>query len=67
MSDKEYFVNVNMTIKLNNLSSMKYIRESIMNGMEFEGTEGIIYYEMDVEEEQPNMNDLMAAREDDDC
>ena len=65
MSDKEFFVNVNMTIKLNSISSMKYIRESIVNGMEFEGTEGIIYYEMDVEEEQPNMNDLMSR--DDDC
>ena len=65
MSDKEFFVNVNMTIKLNSITSMKYIRESIVNGMEFEGTEGIIYYEMDVEEEQPNMNDLMSR--DDDC
>ena len=61
---KEFFVNVNMTIKLNSISSMKYIRQAINDGMEFEGTEGIIYYEMDVEEEQPNMNDLMAARDD---
>ena len=56
-----------MTIKLNSISSMKYIREAIENGMEFEENEGIIYYDMEVEEEQPNMNDLMAAREDDDC
>ena len=62
---KEFFVNVNMTIKLNSISSMKYIRQAINDGMEFEGTEGIIYYEMDVEEEQPNMNDLMASRDDD--
>ena len=61
---KEFFVNVNMTIKLNSISSMKYIRQAINDGMEFEGTEGIIYYDMDVEEEQPNMNDLMAARDD---
>ena len=65
VEQKEFFVNVNMTIKLNSISSMKYIRQAINDGMEFEGTEGIIYYDMDVEEEQPNMNDLRAARDDD--
>lgn len=64
MEEQEYFVNINMTIKLNSISSMKYIRQAINDGMEFEGTEGIIYYDMEVEEEQPNMNDLRAARDD---
>ena len=64
MEEQEYFVNINMTIKLNSISSMKYIRQAINDGMEFEGTEGIIYYDMEVEEEQPNMNDLRAARVD---
>ena len=64
MEEQEYFVNINMTIKLNSISSMKYIRQAINDGMEFEGTEGSIYYDMEVEEEQPNMNDLRAARDD---
>ena len=65
MENEEYFVNINMTVKVNNLSSIKFIREAINDGMEFEDSEGIIYYDMEVEEEQPNMNDLMAARDDD--
>ena len=65
MADKEYFVNINMTVKLNDPSSVKFIREAIEDGMAFEGTEGIIYFDSEIEEEQPNMNDLMAAREDD--
>ena len=64
MADKEYFVNINMTVKLNNLSSIRYIREAIKDGMEFEDSEGIIYFDSEVEEEQPNMNDLMAHHDD---
>ena len=71
MSKKEFFVNVNMTIKLNSISSMKYIREAIENGMEFEDSEGIIYYDMEVEESNnvpnlmyPSWHHLNASRED---
>ena len=64
MEEQEYFVNINMTVKLNNLSSVRFIREAIEDGMEFEGTEGIIYFDSEIEEEQPNMNDLRAARDD---
>jgi hypothetical protein len=32
--------------------------------MEFEENEGIIYFDSEVEEEQPNMNDLMAHLDD---
>jgi len=64
MENEEYFVNINMTVKVNNLSSIKFIRQAIEDGMEFEGTEGIIYFDSEVEEEQPNMNDLMASRDD---
>ena len=62
--EKEYFVNINMTVKVNNLSSIRFIRQSIEDGMEFEANEGIIYFDSEVEEEQPNMNDLMASRDD---
>ena len=62
--DQEYFVNINMTVKVNNPSSIKFIRQSIEDGMEFEENEGIIYFDSEVEEEQPNMNDLMASRDD---
>lgn len=64
MANQEYFVNINMTIKVNNLSSIKFIQQSINDGMEFEENEGIIYFDSEVEEEQPNMNDLMAHRDD---
>ena len=64
MENEEYFLNINMTVKVNNLSSIKFIRQAIEDGMEFEGTEGIIYFDSEVEEEQPNMNDLMASRDD---
>ena len=64
MEEQEYFVNINMTVKLNNLSSVRFIRVAIEDGMEFEGTEGIIYFDSEIEEEQPNMNDLRAARDD---
>ena len=64
MENEEYFVNINMTVKVNNLSSIKFIRQAIEDGMEFEGTEGIIYFDSEIEEEQPNMNDLMASRDD---
>ena len=64
MENEEYFVNINMTVKVNNLSSIRFIRQAIEDGMEFEGTEGIIYFDSEVEEEQPNMNDLMASRDD---
>ena len=64
MENEEYFVNINMTVKVNNLSSIKFIRQAIEDGMEFEGTEGIIYFDSEVEEEQPNMNDLMTSRDD---
>jgi len=61
---QQYFVNISMTVKVNNLSSIRFIREAIEDGMEFEGTEGIIYFDSEIEEEQPNMNDLMAHRDD---
>ena len=61
---KEYFVNINMTVKVNNLSTIRSIREAIEDGVEFEGTEGIIYFDSEVEEEQPDMIDLMASRDD---
>ena len=64
MENQEYFVNINMTVKVNNLSSIRFIREAIEDGMEFEGTEGIVYFDSEIEEEQPNMNDLMASRDD---
>lgn len=64
MENEEYFVNINMTVKVNNLSSIRFIRQAIEDGMEFEGTEGIIYFDSEIEEEQPNMNDLMASRDD---
>ena len=62
--EKEYFVNINMTVKVNNLSSIRFIRQSIEDGMEFEANEGIIYFDSEVEEEQPDMIDLMASRDD---
>ena len=62
--EKEYFVNINMTVKVNNLSTIRSIREAIEDGVEFEGTEGIIYFDSEVEEEQPDMIDLMASRDD---
>ena len=62
--EKEYFVNINMTVKVNNLSTIRSIREAIEDGVEFEGTEGIIYFDSEVEEEQPDMIDLMASRND---
>jgi hypothetical protein len=46
-----FLVNVNMTIKLNNISSMKYIRQAINDGMEFESNEGIVHYDMNIEED----------------
>ena len=64
MENEEYFVNINMTVKVNNLSSIKFIRQAIEDGMEFEGTEGSIYFASEVEEAQPNMHALMASRDD---
>lgn len=63
MENQEYYVNINMTVKVNNLSSIRFIREAIQEGMEFEANEGIIYFDSEVEE-QPNMNDLNAHRDD---
>ena len=62
----EYFVNINMTVKVNNLSSIRFIREAIEDGMEFEGNEGIIYFESEVadSDDTPNLNDLHASRDD---
>ena len=62
--ENEYFVNINMTVKVTNLSAIRSIREAIEDGVEFEGTEGIIYFDSEVEEEQPDMIDLMASRDD---
>ena len=62
--ENEYFVNINMTVKVNNLSAIRSIREAIEDGVEFKETEGIIYFDSEIEEEQPNMNDLMASRDD---
>ena len=50
--NQEYYVNINMTVKLNNLSSIRFIRESIEDGMEFEGSEGIVYFESEIEKEE---------------
>ena len=64
MAEREYFVNINMTVKTRDLSLVRTIREAIEDGVEFEGTDGIIYFDSEIEEEQPNMNDLMAHRDD---
>tara|TARA_B100001989_G_C24459075_1_gene423162 strand:+ start:481 stop:678 length:198 start_codon:yes stop_codon:yes gene_type:complete len=64
MDKQEYFVDINMTVKLKDLSLIRAIREAIEDNVEFDGTDGIIYFDSEVEEEQPNMNDLMAHRED---
>jgi hypothetical protein len=50
MENEEYFVNINMTVKVKNLSSIRFIREAIEDGMEFEASEGIIYFDSEVEE-----------------
>lgn len=50
MEEQEYFVNINMTVKLNNLSSIRFIREAIEDGMEFKGTEGIVYFDAKIED-----------------
>tara|TARA_Y100001958_G_scaffold150615_1_gene134604 strand:- start:520 stop:714 length:195 start_codon:yes stop_codon:yes gene_type:complete len=62
--ENEYFVNINMTVKVNNLSAIRSIREAIEDGVEFKESEGIIYFDSEVEEEQPDMIDLMASRDD---
>ena len=62
--ENEYFVNINMTVKVNNLSAIRSIREAIEDGVEFKESEGIIYFDSEVEEEQPDMIDLMAYRDD---
>ena len=64
MAEQEYFVNINMTVKTRDLSLVRTIREAIEDNVEFDGTDGIIYFDSEVEEEQPNMNDLMAHRDD---
>jgi len=64
MENEDYqFVNVTMTLMLKP-GSLKYLLPSIEEGMQFEGNEGIVYFESEIEEEQPNMNDLMASRDD---
>ena len=62
--ENEYFVNINMTVKVTNLSAIRSIREAIEDGVEFKESEGIIYFDSEVEEEQPDMIDLMASRDD---
>jgi len=56
MSQEAVFVNVNMTIKLNDASSIKYLQEAIEFGMEFDDSEGIVYFDTEVQEEQQNTN-----------
>ena len=62
MENEYQFVNVTMTLMLKP-GSLKYLLPSIEEGMQFEGNEGIVYFESEIEEEQPNMNDLSARRE----
>ncbi len=66
MSDREYFVNINMTVKTKNLSLIRAIREAIEDNVKFEGTDGIVYFESEVEDsdDTPNLNDLRASRDD---
>ena len=52
MENEEYFVNINMTVKVKNLSSIRFIREAIEDGMEFEDSEGIIYFESEIESDE---------------
>lgn len=51
MDNKEYFVNINMTVKVNDLSLIRSIREAIEDGVDFKVNEGIIYFDSEVEEE----------------
>lgn len=52
MEEQEYFVNIYMTVKVKNLSSIRFIRQAIEDGLEFEGTEGIYYFDSEVEEDE---------------
>ena len=52
MEEQEYFVNIYMTVKVKNLSSIRFIRQAIEDGSEFEGTEGIYYFDSEVEEDE---------------
>ena len=66
MGNQEYFVNINMTVKTKNLSLIRAIREAIEDGVEFEGTDGIVYFDSEVGDgdDVPNLNDLHASRDD---
>lgn len=62
MENEEYqFVNITMSLMLKP-GSLKYLIPSIEEGMQFEGNEGIVYFESEIEEEQPNLNDLRGER-----
>jgi len=65
MDNPEYFVNINMTVKVSDLSLIRAIREAIEDSVEFKGTNGIVYFESEVEDgDTPNLNDLHASRDD---
>ena len=64
MDNPEYFVNINMSIKVSDLSLIRAIREAIEDNVEFKGTDGIVYFDSEVEDEVPNLNDLHASRDD---
>ena len=66
MDNPEYFVNINMTVKVSDLSLISAIRKAIEDGVEFKGTNGIVYFESEVEDsdDTPNLNDLHASRDD---
>ena len=49
--ETENFVNINLTVKVNDLSTINKIRKVLEEGMEFEENEGIVYYEVEVENE----------------
>ncbi len=51
MDNPEYFVNINMTVKVSDLSLIRAIREAIEDGVDFKNHEGIVYYDSEVEEE----------------
>ncbi len=49
--ETENFVNIILTVKVNDLSTIDKVRKVLEEGMEFEENEGIVYYEVEVENE----------------
>tara|TARA_Y100001937_G_C7097096_1_gene320621 strand:- start:1159 stop:1341 length:183 start_codon:yes stop_codon:yes gene_type:complete len=49
--ERENFATIILTVKVNDLSTIDKIPKVIEEGMEFTESEGIVYYEVDVDEE----------------